>query len=283
MKVLVTGAKGQLGWEIAYEFSKDHCVIGLGREELDIRSNEAIGYYMQYIQPDIVINCASFTHVDGCERNKKLAMDVNAYGAKNLATVCQQMHILLVHISTDYIFSGENRIPYEELDSPKPMNTYGYSKWLGEQYIRSICSRYYILRTSWLFGTHGQNFVKKIICQIPYRDTLHVVEDQIGSPTYTKDFINMLRGVITSNQHGIYHIANRGSCSRYEFAQTIMTYLKGETPKVLPIQSEEIPMAAIRPKYSALSSTKAQLLCGMIMPTWQKALKRFMDTEMMCI
>ncbi|QUI24789.1 dTDP-4-dehydrorhamnose reductase [Vallitalea pronyensis] len=278
MKILVTGAKGQLGRDITWTLSKDHHVMGLGREVCDIRDMELIKYYMHNFQPDMVINCASITHVDACETNTLLAMDVNAYGVKNLACICQQMHVLLVHISTDYVFDGQYGLPYEVCHSPNPINAYGYSKWLGEQYVKRICSKYYILRTSWLFGPYGYNFVNKIMDQIPYKDTLYVVDDQVGSPTYTQDFILMLRGIITSNCYGIYHVANNGSCSRYAFAKTIIRYLKEENTKVLPIQSHTVLTGAERPKYSVLSNKKAEDLCGQTMPTWEDALKRFIHS-----
>lgn len=276
MEILVTGGEGQLGIELQKILSPHHRVIGLGKDMLDITNSEHIAYWLDCLQPQMLINCASYTYVDGCEKYPKRAMEVNAYAVKKLAKACSEKGIILTHISTDFIFDGLKKIPYVETDRPAPLNQYGVGKWIGEEYVRHLCQEHYILRTSWLFGLHGHNFIEKILEQIHRKEVIYVVDDQVGTPTYTGDFGRALHKLVEARTYGTYHVTNRGMCSRYELAKRIMSYVQGEHPLVKPMHSQTLPSPARRPQYSALSSRKMEKQCGLTMPTWQNALHRYM-------
>lgn len=276
IKILITGAKGQLGIDIVRFLSDYHQVIGIGKEMLDITNYIEIAYSIGRLSPDIIINCAGYTDVDGCEKDINLAYKVNTVGANNLAIAAVNTNTVLVHISTDYIFDGNKKRPYIETDKSNPLNIYGKSKLLAEQLINDICPRHYIIRTSWLYGPYGNNFVKKILRAAANKQTLKVVNDQIGSPTYTKDLIKAINLLINTNVYGTYHISNRGSCSRYDFAKKIIEYTK-KYIEVLPISTKQLNNPVNRPKYSVLDNYKVESYLRYYSPHWEHALREFLE------
>lgn len=252
MKVLVTGARGMLGTDILQAF-KSNEIIGLSREELDITNLNDVLSTVRSIKPDVVINCAAYTKVDDCETNVELAYKVNAIGPRNLAVACEENNCALLHISTDYVFDGTAHTPYKEDAMTNPLGVYGKSKLAGEQFIRELCTKFYIVRTSWLYGKNGPNFVETMLKLAQTHLELRVVHDQIGSPTVTKDLAEAIYNLIQTPAYGIYHLTNSGTCSWYEFAREIFD-IKGINVKVNPITTEEFPRPAPRPKYSVMDN-----------------------------
>ena len=226
MKVLITGGNGQLGRELINLFNKKECSLGKidktflysemiseGKKTLDITTLENVRSYFFKFKPHIVINTAAYTNVDGCESNIDLAFKANALGPRNLAIACEEINSKLIHISTDYIFHGKNNLPYREFDLPNPINIYGKSKHLGEEYLKQFCSRYFILRTSWLYGHNGKNFVKTILKASKEKNHLDVVDDQTGNPTNAEDLAYHILKLALTDEYGIYHCTGNGACS----------------------------------------------------------------------
>ncbi|MDQ1275369.1 MAG: dTDP-4-dehydrorhamnose reductase, partial [Euryarchaeota archaeon] len=236
--------------------------VKLAHRELDITNREQVLKSIQGIKPDVVINAAAYTDVDGCEDNRELALQVNGYGPGHIAEACNKTGATLVHFSTDYVFDG-SRNEYIESDTPNPINVYGQSKLLGEQKIAESASDYRIIRISWLFGTHGRNFVETMLKLSPQVYRVKLVNDQFGKPTYTVDLANKITEILEL-EPGIYHLTNDGVCSWYEFASAIID-------NVVPCTSEEFPRKAKRPKYSVLINTKTESLRH-----WKEALKAYM-------
>lgn len=250
MKILLTGSKGQLGTDFRRVSEGRHQVHGYDLD-LDITDRRAIEERIEDVVPDIVVNAAAFTDVDGAESNEIAAYRVNALGVGNLATGCQGAGIPLVHVSTDFVFSGEAGVPYTEFDRPDPSGVYGKSKFAGECYVTGLLNRYYICRTSWLFGAGGPNFVKTIMEAGRSRDSVRVVDDQEGSPTYSWDLALKILEIIEGGSYGIYHLSNSGSCTWYEFTRAIFEIAGIDTP-VLPASTAEIGRPAPRPRYSVM-------------------------------
>ena len=258
-KVLILGANGMLGHDLQNVFPDAACI---GHEQ-DISDETAIRSFILEENPDIVINAAAYTDVDGCEENKEHAFAVNGEGPGFLATACQMIGAVLVHFSTDYVFDGL-KAAYAESDTPNPINVYGESKLLGEQNIMKNMDNYRIIRTSWLFGKHGKNFVETMLRLSMEMESVMVVDDQFGSPTYTVDLAQKVP-VIIESKPGIYHITNDGVCSWYEYAKAII-------PNVTPCSSEEFIRPAKRPKHSVLIDTK-----GISMRTWKEGLDHYLN------
>ena len=259
IKTLIIGSSGMLGFDLCKVFPD---AVKLTHRELDITNKEQVLESIQRIKPDLVINAAAYTDVDGCEDNQELAFQVNGYGPGHIAEACSSIGATLVHFSTDYVFDG-SRHEYIESDTPNPINVYGQSKLLGEQKITENTSDYRIIRISWLFGTHGKNFVETMLKLSPQMDKVKVVNDQFGKPTYTIDLANKIMDILEL-EAGIYHLTNEGVCSWYEFASAIID-------NVVPCTSEEFPRKAKRPKYSVLTNTKTEP-----MRHWKAALKAYM-------
>lgn len=278
MKVLIVGAKGMLGTDLLKVLSSNKEVIGTDIEDFDITKQGETIENVTRIRPDILLNVAAFTQVDQCETERERAMMVNGEGVKNLAIACAKNKIKMLHVSTDYIFDGNKEIPYVEDDPPFPLSIYGRSKLLGERYLRDILSENIIIRTSWLFGAQGENFVKTILRLAQEKDELRVVDDQRGSPTYTLHLAQAINILIDTGVQGIFHITNRGSCTWYEFASEIVK-LKGINIKIKPITTEEIGRPARRPRFSVLNCRKFESLTGFILPHWKEALKDFFKRE----
>ncbi|MCK4270199.1 MAG: dTDP-4-dehydrorhamnose reductase [Methanogenium sp.] len=258
-KVLILGANGMLGHDLQKVFPDAVCK----GHELDISDETAISSFISKLKPDIVINAAAYTNVDGCEENQELAFTVNGKGPGYVAAVCKKVGAVLVHFSTDYVFDGSHE-EYIESDTPNPINVYGRSKLLGEQNIIKNMDDYRIVRTSWLFGKNGKNFVETMLNLSKEMDNVKVVNDQFGKPTYTADLAEKVPEII-GYEPGIYHVTNEGVCSWYEFAQAIIT-------NVVPCSSEEFTRPAKRPKYSVLINTKTNP-----MQDWKNALSDYLN------
>lgn len=260
IKTLIIGASGMLGSDLCKVF---HDAVKLTHRDLDITDREQVIESILKIKPDVVINAAAYTNVDGCEDNKELAFQVNGYGPGYIAEACARAGAKLVHFSTDYVFDGSKK-EYVESDIPDPINVYGDSKLLGEKKIIENMDDYRIVRISWLFGIHGKNFVETMLKLSGEMDTVKVVNDQFGKPTYTMDLASKVKEIIELDP-GIYHITNDGICSWYEFASSIID-------NVIPCTSEEFPRKAKRPKYSVLVNTKTEPLRH-----WREALKTYLQ------
>lgn len=254
MKILITGASGMLGYDLQ-ETLKNHELILFNSKTLDITNKQIVNEKIGKIEPDIVINAAAYTNVDACEKNYDDAYKVNALGPKNLAKVCKELDIPLVHISTDYVFNGEKNTPLKEEDEIGPKTAYGKTKLEGEIFIQETCNKYFIIRTAWLYGCNGNNFVKTMLELAKNNNEINVVNDKVGSPTYTFDLAIAISKIIETDDYGIYHLTNSGSCSWYEFSKEIFK-LSNINIKVNPVSTEEFPRPAPRPKYSVLSDEK---------------------------
>lgn len=271
MKILILGHKGILGHELTDVFKKDHELVLWDREQIDISQKEETLEKIGELKPEIVINAAAYTAVDDAESNEDLAYQVNGYAVGFLAEICKEINALLIHFSTDYVFDGKNKIGYREDCVYQPLNMYGESKALGEKLILDIEPRYYLIRTSWLFGKHGKNFVETMLRLVKEGKDLKVVNDQFGSPTCAKDLAEKVKELIESQKpSGIYHLTNSDFCSWYEFAVKIFE-LAGLKPNIKPVSSEEFPTPAKRPTYSMLINTKLPP-----MRKWQEALKDYL-------
>lgn len=291
MKILITGASGQLGTELQRQLKKGGSALGpvpdrlknaiaiatdLG--ELDITDRAATIAYVRRHQPDTIISCAAYTNVDGCEQNPEAAFKVNAVGAANLAQAAERIGARLIHVSTDYVFSGQGDHPLDESELIAPASVYGKTKALGEAYVRDFCSRYFIVRTAWLYGYAGKNFVKTMVNAGKKFGALEVVNDQLGNPTNAEDLAHHLLKLAVSHEYGIYHCTGEGVCSWYDFASEIIR-LAGVEATVAPCTSEEYaakhPAAADRPAWSALENRMLACTVGNHMRPWQEALADF--------
>lgn len=277
MKVLVTGVNGQLGYDVIKALKKKNIdCIGAGREEFDITDYEKTSSFIRNSGANVVIHCAAYTAVDRAEDEKELCEKVNVIGTKNIATVCKEIDAKLVYISTDYVFPGTGDEFYEVDDETNPLSQYGKTKLLGEELVKSILERYFIVRITWVFGVNGNNFVNTMLRLGKERDSINVVADQYGSPTYTADIAPLLCDMIMSEKYGTYHVTNEGICSWAEFTEEIFR-LAGYTTKVNHITTEEYPTKAVRPKNSRLSKEKL-VECGFYkLPDWKDALGRYLE------
>jgi dTDP-4-dehydrorhamnose reductase len=277
MKIIILGGKGQLGKEFE-NFLKDKAEIySFSHLELDVLNQGLLIKKIQEIKPEVVINCSAYTKVDKAEEEKEECIKVNAIGAKNVSYASYKVGAKVIYFSTDYIFDGEKESPYTELDSPNPISTYGSSKLLGEIYTSKHNPNHLILRISWLYGINGRNFVKTIIKKAKEEKELKIVSDQKGSPTYTLDVVKQTWELIKKDKVGIYHSANQGETSWYEFAKKIIEKLKINV-KISPIKTGEYPALAKRPKYSVLDNYLLKLEGINIMRDWETALNEFLDT-----
>ena len=267
-KIVILGANGMLGTALVKTF-KYHDVYAFNKIQVDITNKKTVFDKVSKIKPSIVINSAAYTDVDGCEKNKRHAFNVNGNAVKIIAEVCKKNNASMLHISTDYVFDGKKKA-YKENDKINPVNIYGKSKALGEKYLIGTLSNYYLIRTSWLFGKHGKNFVDTILKFAKEKKELKVVNDQFGRPTYTKDLAKKIKEVIEKKPFGIYHITNNGTCTWFQFAKKIIEFAKLNT-KIKPMTSKQLDRAAKRPKYSVLLNIKLSPLRH-----WQLALQDYL-------
>ena len=287
MKILITGCKGQLGNELqdiikngraeigeVSEVIKESEIIALDVDELDITNLTQVKEKLNDLKPDVVINCAAATNVDGCESNEDFALKVNSIGPRNLAMVCEKVNAKLVQVSTDYVFSGVSDKPLTEYDLTAPYSVYGKTKLLGEQYVQEFCSKFFIFRTAWLYGYIGHNFVYTMMKLGKEKESIKVVDDQRGNPTHANDLAYHILKLIETEEYGIYHCTGKGECTWYDFAKTIIE-LSGEKCEVKPCTSEEYKTPARRPEYSSLDNMMLRCTVGDEMRDWQDAIKSF--------
>lgn len=275
MKVAVTGAQGQLGSDLVKRLQAVGEVTGLGREQWDITDERQCKDVMQRLRPDVVIHAAAYTAVDLAETDADRAYAVNAFGTRNVAAAAEDVKAKLCMISTDYVFDGTGTAPYREYDQTNPQSVYGQSKRAGEILAQTLSSRYFIVRTSWVYGKHGNNFVKTMLKLGREKDRLAVVHDQIGSPTYTVDLSGFLAELIQTERYGIYHASNSGSCSWYEFARAIFEE-SGISVQLEPCTTEQFPRPAPRPKYSVMDHMAIRANGFTDLRHWREALKAFL-------
>ncbi len=280
MKVLVTGVKGQLGLDVCKELDKRHIENkGIDKDDCDITDETAVLNYIKSYAPDIVVHCAAYTAVDRAEDEKEICFNVNVKGTEYIARACKEIDAKMVYISTDYVFEGVGETAYEVDDKAAPDNTYGITKYQGEEEVRKILNKYFIIRISWVFGINGNNFINTMMKLGESRNELNIVADQIGSPTFTYDAASLICDMIATDKYGIYHATNEGYCSWADFAEYIFS-VTGQKVLVHHIKSEEYPTKASRPKNSRLSKASLDKAGFKRLPDWKNAVKRYIDEKL---
>ncbi len=275
LTILVTGAKGMLGTDFcAYLKQNNLSLVEWDLPENDLTDVNRTIKLVKQLKPQIIVHCAAYTDVDGCELNKSKAYAVNTQGTWAMVLATKEIGAKFIYISTDYVFDGQKE-SYQETDMPNPINYYGLTKFLAEKLVLQYLKKYFIVRTSWLFGKNGKNFVSTILTLARENKQLEVVNDQIGSPTYTKDLCEPLYQLINSEYYRIYHITNSGICSWYDFATEIIKQSKLTTP-VIPITSDKLSRPAKRPKFSVLENTNYKKIFNKSLRHWQEALSDFL-------
>ena len=287
MKILVTGVKGQLGFDVVNKLNKrNHEAIGVDIDELDITNQETVHQMLNDIKPEGVIHCAAWTAVDDAEDNVDKVMSVNRDGTRYIAEVCKGLDIPMIYISTDYVFDGQGETPWKPDDNRNPINVYGDSKYQGELAVEELLEKYYIVRIAWVFGQNGHNFINTMLNLGKTHDKLTVVDDQVGTPTYTYDLARLLADMIETDKYGRYHATNEGGyISWYDFTVEIMkqagkydeAYKKVE---VLPVGSDNYPSKAKRPFNSRLDKSKLVKNGFEALPDWKDALHRYLENRM---
>ena len=279
MKVLITGVSGQLGYDAASVLQRQgKDFLGVSSKELDITDRDAVLHALSQYRPDAVLHCAAYTKVDRAEDEAKLCMRVNAEGTRNVALACRACGAKMVYISTDYVFPGTGTTPWEIDDPTGPLNVYGRSKLAGEQAVRELLERYFIVRTSWVIGEHGNNFVKTMLRLAETHNRLRVVADQIGSPTFTMDLAPLLCEMLETEKYGVYHATNEGFCSWAELAETVFR-LSGKAVAVEHVSTEEYGAKALRPKNSRLCKRSLDAAGFARLPDWEDSLARMLEKE----
>ncbi len=285
MKILITGAQGLLGHEVV-QVCRDQGDVTIETDiaspiaSLDITHPEAICSTLSSIKPDWLINCAAYTDVDGCESNERTAFMLNAQAPGHLARACEKYGTRLLHISTDYVFNGSKESPYAEDDETDPVSIYGKSKLAGEIAVQEGVEHYIIVRTQWLFGPHGKNFVSTILNIAKDKESITVVNDQRGSPTYSKDLARAIRTLIGCEARGIYHVCNRGYATWFDLAKKALEAVDLPT-KVVPVGTKDFPRPAHRPANSTLSTRRFTETTGKVMPPWQISLNQYIREYLM--
>ena len=281
MRVLVTGAKGQLGTDVMEQLNANNIeAVGIDREELDIVDKKACEEFFEKANAekriDAVIHCAAYTAVDKAEDEQELSYNINALGTENIALACKKFDMKLMYISTDYVFNGQGERPWEPDDEREPLNVYGKTKYEGELFVEKLSDKYFIVRIAWVFGIAGHNFIKTMLKLAKERDSLTVVDDQIGSPTYTADLSKLLVAMIQTDKYGRYHATNEGYCSWYEFAKETFK-VAGVEIDVKPVDSSAYPAKAKRPANSRMEKSKLDEMGFKRLPSWQDATRRYIE------
>lgn len=277
MKVVVTGAAGQLGQDVLKELArKNHEAFGTDRDQLDITIENDVLAFIREINPDVILHCAAYTNVDSAEENEEIAYQINAKGTEYLAKAAKRVEAKMLYISTDYVFDGTATEPYEVDEPTKPLGAYGRTKLAGEEFLQKNLDKFFIVRTAWVFGIYGQNFVKTMLRLGKERGEVSVVHDQVGSPTYTVDLARLMVELMETEKYGIYHATNSGVCSWYEFAVEIFKQA-GLDVKVNPLTSDQFPRPAARPHYSVLSKKKIEESGLSGLRNWKKALAAYLE------
>ena len=276
MRVLITGAKGMLANALLPCLGSEHEVVGVDLNDFDISQETAVQKAFRDLRPDFVYHLAAYTDVDGCEANPRLADEVNTQGTRNLARSCAEIGAILLYVSTDYVFDGSSDRPYREDDLTNPLSVYGQSKLGGEKHVQSLLKRYFIVRSSWLYGPRGKNFVSTIMKVAAERDELRVVSDQRGSPTYTRHLALKLADMLRIEAYGTYHATGSGDCSWFEFAQAIVELAGLERVRVVPISTQESGRRAPRPAYSVLENRRLIENHLDSLPHWKDGLAHYL-------
>ncbi|CVH78740.1 dTDP-4-dehydrorhamnose reductase [Clostridiales bacterium CHKCI006] len=277
MKVLVTGVNGQLGHDIVEECQKRNIeAIGVDVKEMDITDAHKVNEVITETKPDAIIHCAAWTAVDKAEDEVEQCRKVNCEGTRNIVNVCEKLDLPLMYFSTDYVFDGQGEEPWNEYDERHPLNVYGKTKYEGELEVERL-KKHFIIRISWVFGINGGNFIKTMLRLGKERKEVSVVNDQIGSPTYTYDLARLCVDMIQTKEYGTYHATNEGICSWYEFACEIFKQAKMDVI-VHPVDSTQFPTRAVRPKNSRMNQTELDKHGFTRLPSWQDALERYLDT-----
>lgn len=277
MRVLVTGAKGQLGTDLMNELNRQGLeAIGVDIEEMDITDAESCRRVISREKPDAVIHCAAYTAVDAAEDNVELCSRINGQGTRNVAQACRDQGIKLMYISTDYVFDGQGTRPWEPDDPRDPLNVYGETKYQGELAVEELLDQYFTVRIAWVFGLAGKNFIKTMLRLGQERGAVSVVDDQIGSPTYTYDLARLLVDMIQTDRYGRYHATNEGICSWYEFACEIFRQAGMDQVQATPVSSQQFAAKAKRPSNSRMSKEKLSDNGFVRLPDWKDALGRYL-------
>lgn len=277
MRILVTGVKGQLGYDVVNELEKrGHVAIGVDIDEMDITDAVSVDKVITESNVNAVIHCAAYTAVDAAEENIDICRKVNADGTRNIAEVCKKLDIKMMYISTDYVFDGEGTNMWEPDDKRDPLNVYGITKYEGELAVEENLEKFFTVRIAWVFGVNGKNFIKTMLNLGKTRDELSVVNDQIGSPTFTYDLARLLVDMIETDKYGRYHATNEGLCSWYDFAVEIFKQA-GMNVKVNPVDSSSFPVKAKRPNNSRMSKEKLEENGFERLPSWKDAVRRYLN------
>lgn len=275
--ILVTGVNGQLGYDVVKELNKRNIeCLGIDKDELDITDSKAVNEYIIKLRPEGVVHCAAYTAVDRAEDEGEICKKVNVDGTENIAKACKEIDAKMIYISTDYVFDGKGDEPFDVNGHIEPHSVYGKTKYEGELKVQEILEKYFIVRISWVFGINGNNFIKTMLRLGKEKESLNVVCDQIGSPTYTADLAPLLCEMVVSEKYGVYHATNEGFCSWAEFAQEIMD-VAGLKAKINPIPTSEYPAKAERPFNSRMSKKSLVDNGFKVLPTWKEALDKYLN------
>lgn len=274
--ILVTGVKGQLGFDVVKELNKRNIeCLGIDKEQLDITDGESVDKYISKLKPQCVVHCAAYTAVDRAEDEEEICRKVNVDGTENIAKICKKIDAKMIYISTDYVFDGQGNKPFEVDGCIDPHSIYGRTKYEGELKVQEILEKYFIVRISWVFGVNGNNFVKTMLSLGKEKEIINVVCDQIGSPTYTADLAKLLCDMAVSEKYGVYHATNEGFCSWAEFAEEIMK-MANLNCSINHIITSEYPSKAVRPFNSRMSKKNLSRNNFASLPDWKDALKRYL-------
>lgn len=281
MRILVVGHKGQLGRALMHSLGMEHELVGVDLPEYDITDRTAVLTLTREVEPDLILNTAAMTNVDGCAENPQLAFTVNGMGTQNLALAAADVGAEMLQISTNEVFDGQASTPYDEWAPRKAINAYGRSKLAGERFVETLLNKFYIVRTAWLYAAGGRNFPHRIIELADERGNLRVVKDEIGSPTYVVDLAEALLHLIDTHAYGFYHFVNEGAVSRYDFAREILALSGRNHIPVTPIKSAEWQRASTPPAYAPLANYAGSAI-GIHLRTWDAALAEFLKETGYC-